>query len=99
MEIDRDARVLRGYSTIGGELVVTWAECSSDWKDVRFEHENDVVNLAKAHALRYFGMLNDQIDPNAGVQINGEAFISRADSIEEAVFEKWQGRTKPLVMR
>lgn len=99
MEIDRDARVLRGFSAIGGELVVTWAQCSSDWRDVRFEHEGDVVNLAKAHALRYFGMLNSQMDPNAGVQMNGETFIARADSIEEKVFEKWHDRTKPLVMR
>jgi hypothetical protein len=99
MEIDRDARILRGFSTIGGELVVTWAQCSSDWKDVRFEHEGDVINLAKAHALRYFGMLNSQMDPNTGVQMNSETFISRADSIEEKVFEKWHDRTKPLVMR
>jgi hypothetical protein len=99
MEIDRDARILKGFSAISGELVVTWAQCSSDWKDVRYEHEGDVVNLAKAHALRYFGMLNTQMDPNAGVQMNGEVFISRADSIEEKVFEKWQSRTKPLVMR
>ena len=99
MEIDRDARVLRGYSSVGGELVVTWAQCSSDWRDIRFEHEGDVVNLAKAHVLRYFGMLNSQMDPNAGVQMNGETFISRADSIEEKVFEKWHGRTKSLVMR
>jgi hypothetical protein len=99
MEIDRDNRLLRGYSTIGGELVVTWALCSSDWKDVRFEHEPDVVNLSKAHALRYFGMLNSQMDPNAGVQMNGEVFISRADALEEAVLEKWHNRTKIVVMR
>jgi hypothetical protein len=99
MEIDRDARVLRGYSAVGGELVVTWAQCSSDWKDIRFEHESDVIDLAKAHALRYFGMLNSQMDPNAGVQMNGETFIARADGIEERVFEKWHNRTKPLVMR
>jgi hypothetical protein len=99
MEIDRDARILRGFSVIGGELVVTWAQCSSDWKDVRFEHEGDIVNLAKAYALRYFGMLNTQMDPNAGVQMNGEVFITRAESIEDKVFEKWHNQTKPLVMR
>jgi hypothetical protein len=99
MEIDRGARVLKGFSAISGELVVTWAQCSSDWKDVRFEHEGDVVNLAKAHALRYFGMLNTQMDSNTGVQMNGEVFISRADAIEEKVLEKWQGRTKVVVMR
>jgi len=99
MEIDRDARVLRGFSTLGGELVVTWAECSLDWSDVRYEHESDVVNLAKAYALRYFGMLNSQMDPNAGVQMNGEAFISRADSLEEKIMEKWNGKIAPIVMR
>jgi len=99
MEVDRDARVLRGYSSVAGELVVTWAQCSSDWKDVRFEHEGDVVNLAKAHALRYFGMLNSQADMNTGVQMNGDVFISRADAIEEKVFEKWHGKTKVVVMR
>jgi hypothetical protein len=99
MEVDRDARVLRGFSSVGGELVVTWALCSSDWEDVRFEHEGDVVNLAKAHALRYFGMLNTQMDPNAGVQMNGETFISRANEIEEKIFEKWYAKTKVVVMR
>jgi len=99
MDIDRDARVLRGFSSYSGELIVTWAECSADWKDVRFEHEGDVVNLAKANALRYFGMLNSQADPNTGVQMNSDQFLSRANEIEEKVLEKWQGRTKPLVMR
>jgi hypothetical protein len=99
MEIDRDARVLRGFSSIGGELVVTWAECSSDWKDVRFEFEGDVVNLAKAHALRYFGMLNTQMDPNAGVQMNGDVFITRANEMEEKVFERFRDRTKVVVSR
>jgi hypothetical protein len=31
--------------------------------------------------------------------MNGEVFISRADAIEEKVFEKWQSRTKVVVMR
>ena len=99
MEIDRNARVLRGYSTIGGELVVTWARCSHKWDDVRFEHEADVVDLAKAHALRYFGMLRTQLDPNTGVQMNGDTFITRADAIEEKITEKWGAKTKVIVMR
>jgi len=98
MEIDREARVLRGYSNLGGELVVTWAEYSLEWSDVRFEYETDVVDLAKAYALRYFGMLNTQADPNTGVQMNGETFLSRADALEERIREKWHGKISPVVL-
>jgi len=99
MEIDRGGRVLRGFSTIPGELVITWARCSDKWSDVRFEHESDVIDCAKAYALRYFGMLRSQMDPNTGVAMNGDTFISRADSIEEKIKEKWEGKTKVTVMR
>jgi len=99
MEIDREGRMLRGYSTIGGELIVTWARCSHKWADVRFEHESDVIDIAKAHALRYFGMLRSQMDAGTGVTMNGEIFISRADAIDEKIKEKWEGKTKIVVMR
>jgi len=99
MEIDHKNRVLKGHSNIGGELVVTWAKCSHKWADVRFEHEFDVIDLAKAYALRYFGMLRLQIDANTGVTMNGDSFITRADNIEEKINEKWGSKPKVLVMR
>jgi hypothetical protein len=99
MDIDRQARVLKGFSSVAGELIVTWARWSIDWKDVRFEHEMDVVDMAKANALRYFGMLRGQMDANAGVTMNADAFISRADSIEERIKEKFESKPKVVVMR
>lgn len=99
MEVDRTERVLRGFSTVAGELVVTWARSSDKWADVRVEHEGDVVDMAKAYALRYFGMLRSQMDSNVGVTMNGDVFLSRADSLEEKINEKWENGTKVVVMR
>jgi len=99
MEIDRTGRMLRGFSTIPGELVITWARCSNKWADVRFEHESDVIDLAKAYALRYFGLIRSQMDANTGVSLNGDTLLTRADAIEEKIKEKWEGRTKVTIMR
>jgi hypothetical protein len=98
MEVDRNERVLRGFSTVAGELVVTWAQCSDKWKDVRFEHEPDVIDLAKAHVLRYFGMLRSQLDPNTGTTVNVDNFIARAEKIEEEIKEKWESKPKVVVL-
>jgi hypothetical protein len=97
-ELDREERVLKGFTSIAGDLVVTWAASSEKWKDVKFEHVEDVVSLGKAYALRFFGLLRAQADPNTGVARNGESFTSRADALEEKIIEKWQLSTKVVVL-
>ena len=99
MEVDVNKRTLKGFSNVPGELIVSWARCSDKWEDIRFEHENEVIDLAKAYALRYVGMLRGQLDSNTGVTVNSDMFLSRADKLEEEVIEKWHTKSKVIVIR
>ena len=96
--IDIDNRRLWGYSNVQGNLVVNWAEYSRDWGKVRFEHESDVVDVAKMYALRFIGGIRGQSDQNTGVTADGSGFIQRADQIEQSILEnKWKAK-KPLIV-
>lgn len=96
--IDIENRRFWGYSNIQGNLVINWAKFSRDWSKVRFEHESDVIDIAKMYALRFIGGIRNQTDPNTGVTADGSAFISRADQIDQDILkDKWKAR-KPLVV-
>jgi hypothetical protein len=98
-EEDRAERVLTGFSNIAGELVIAWAAFSKNFAAVRFEHHEMVIHLARAYVLRYFGMLRKQQDPNTGIALDGDTFISRADTLEEKITEKMKNRTKVVVLK
>jgi hypothetical protein len=99
IEVNRDTRTVHIYSSLGGKLLMYWARWSNDWSVVRFENEFDVIALAKANALRYFGMLRSQTDPNTGVALSGDTFTTRADGLEEKVIEKWSEKVTSIVLR
>lgn len=98
-DVDTEARTLTGYSNVTGQLIVSWAKYSESFSSVKFIHQQDVIAMARANALRFFGMLRNQQDPNSGVALNGEQFITRADQIEEKITEKWHMATKVVVLR
>lgn len=96
--IDIENRRLWGYSNVQGDLIVNWAKFSRNWDRVRFEHESDVVDIAKMYALRFIGGIRSQDDPNTGVTADGSSFLSRADQIEQDILkDKWKAR-KPLIV-
>lgn len=97
-DIDTENRKITGYSNVSGELIITWAAYSENFASIKFEHQDSVIKLARAYALRFFGMLRNQQDPNTGVSLNGEMFINRADQIEDKITERWQNATKVVVM-
>lgn len=97
-DVDYENRKLVGFSNVSGELIIKWAMFSENFDAIKFVHTEDVVKMARAQALRFFGMFRNQQDPNSGVALNGDQFIQRADAIEEKILEKWQGASKIVVL-
>ncbi|MGL5913575.1 MAG: hypothetical protein ACRCZB_05365 [Bacteroidales bacterium] len=99
LNIDIENRRIWGFSNVQGSLIVNWAKFSRSWSKVRFEHESDVIDVAKMFILRYVGDLRSQSDPNTGVTADGSGFLDRANSIEDSIVkEKWKSRIPLIVM-
>lgn len=99
IRVDEQNKKVFGYSTIQGELVITWAKYSDNFNDIPYRRKQEVIDLAKANVLRAFGMLRGQLDTDTGVSFNEGDMISRADDLEQKVLDKWRGMTKVVVIR
>lgn len=99
IDIDPVLKTLTGYTNINGELNIQWAKYSTDFNDIPFKRKNEVINLAKSRILRGFAMLRSQINSDTGVDFNTSDFISRADTLEQKVMDKWQGMSKVAIIR
>ena len=97
--IDLEERRLWGFSNVSGHLIIKWAMWSKNWKDIRFEHVEDVIKVCKMYALEFVGEIRQQSDPNTGVTADGSSFIEKAKEIhEEIISNRWRGRV-PVVVR
>jgi hypothetical protein len=96
---DPTNRVLEGFTNIIGKLKVSWAEWSTDWTDIRFERQLEVVDLARSYVLKFFGDLRQQVSGGMPAELTGADFIERADKLEEKVLESWKQFTKVVIMR
>ena len=99
IKVDRKNRVVSGYSTMSGELMITWAKWDSEFGAIPFNHIDEVEKLAKAKVLRGFGMLRGQQASNTEIEFNYQDFLDRAKDLEEEVIPKWKAHTKVVVMR
>lgn len=88
-----------GYSNIQGILEVEWGTASYTWKDIPFNRQREVRELATAKVLRALGALRQQANNDLPGTINYEQFISRADALEEKIITLWQETTKAVVVR
>jgi hypothetical protein len=97
--IDYKNRKITGYTNIAGELSVSWAQWSPDWDDIPMKFEDDVIKLCQSHLLEYFGELRNQAIQSLPTEINGDAFIAKAESLKEEVLDKWRKFTKVVLLR
>lgn len=99
VKVNHSAKTLTGYANISGRLNVIWAEYSTNWSDVLFSDEEDVVSLARAEVLEYFGRLRNQEVGSLPTDLNGDDLISRAKDLKDEIIEKWENRTKIVIIR
>jgi hypothetical protein len=60
---------------------------------------DDVIKLCQAHLLEYFGELRNQEVQSLPTEINGDAFINKADTLRESVENHWKNFTKVVILR
>lgn len=93
-------RKVRGYSNLSGRLYIVWAKKSYNWNDIPFNFQNDVERMAQAKILRGIGMLKKQFaSSDIPVEIDADAFLDRAEELEEFVWERWNGIPKIAIIR
>ena len=100
VKVYSEDRKIKGYSNLSGRLTVVWAKKSYNWNDIPFNFQNDVEKMAQAKMLRGIGMLKKQFASNGiPVEIDADAFLDRAEELEEFVWERWNGIPKIAIVR
>lgn len=99
IDVDPVNRKLTGFTTVNGELLITWAKESTNFNDVPFTRKTDVINLAKANVLKGFALLRGQLNSDTGVEFNNSEFLSRAGDLEDKVMNKWKAISKVVILR
>lgn len=99
LDVDYANKKLDGYTTVNGELLITWAKASSNFNDVPFTRKTDVIELAKSKVLKGFAMLRGQLNSDVGVEFNTSDFMSRSQDLEDKVMNKWKAISKVTILR
>lgn len=97
--IDYPNRKITGYTNTMGTISITWAKYSEDWANVDYRFQEDVIQLAQSYILQYFGDLRNQMNTNMPDEVNGDAFVDRADELYKRVTEKWAKYPKISIVR
>jgi len=98
--VDERDRVVRGFTNYTGRVLIVWSEYSNDWNDIPFQREQEVIHLAQANVLDFFGDIKNQIaETGTSASISGADFLDKAESLREAVMEGWKNKTKVVINR
>jgi len=98
-KVDYANRTVSGYTNVSGKLSITWAKYSTDWDDVDFRFQEDVIKLAQSYILQYFGQIRNQVSTNNADELDGGDLIARADDLYTEVMENWRNFPKVTILR
>ena len=98
-DVDKNARVVKGYSNDVGEIIITWKKMSNDFIDIPIEMKREVIELCQAELMRSVAMIRGQIDDGTGTTLNSDDLMSRADALEEKVWNHWKAISKVVILR
>ncbi len=96
---NKQGRQITGYSNVAGRITVTWAKYSMDWDDVPFKFYDDMIDLAKSYIFRGWGAMLSLNSTSLDNELDPSYMLERADDLKEAVQERWNNITKPIVIR
>lgn len=99
IRVELHNRRVTGYSNIQGILEIEWGTISYKWNDIPFNRVREVRDLATAKLLRALGGLRSQINTDLPGTINYEAFMTRADKLEEQTIKLWQENVRTTIAR
>ena len=99
IDVDENNRLIEGYLNMSGLLQVTWGEMSLDTSIIPYKRQEEVITLAKANVLQYFGEVRNQGSSQLPVEMTGEGLLERAREYREKIETIWNEFTKVVIMR
>jgi hypothetical protein len=90
IHVDLPNRQVIATSNRTGKLLITWAQSSNDFEDVKYNYIKDVIELSQGHMLKHaartLGIFQNQ---NMPVNINFDFLNSEGDALLTKIQEKW----------
>lgn len=99
VRVNREDRVLEGYTNTYGEMSVTWAKYIEDWAEIQYRFKKDARELAQARLMEYLGRIWEQTTGNLPEDVDGSGYLSAAEDIRTRIMEKWQNYSKVVLLR
>jgi len=94
----QEDREVRGSVNVNGILSLVFACYSDNFSDVRFNHKEEAIKLAKAYLIQNAFMLREQLKIQTKVEVNTQALLSMAQQWEQEVMSEW-GTGRPVVVK
>lgn len=98
-DIDYVNRKLTGYSNISSTLTVTWAKYDTVFANIPYRYLSDVIKLSQAYLLETLASIRGQMRQDLPNEFNADEFMSRATEYRQEIIEKWQNKTKVVILR
>ena len=99
VDVDRDNKLVTGYTSVQGRMLVEWAEYGLDYDKIPFSKIDDAKRLAQSYIMRMLGNFLSLQSSDTVNELDGGFLLDRADDLREDVIDRWQKITKPVIMR
>lgn len=97
--VDREERVVTGYSNMASKLNITWAKFGDDFDKIPYTRIGEVIKLCQANWLEWLYLLRGQQNSNLPVEWNYDLFQEISDKYREEVMNVWRKFTKVAVIK
>ena len=99
VKVDRSKRKVIGYTTMMGNVSVSWAKFSPVYDEVNYSFIDDVKKLSQANLLEGLVMIRGQQASNLDVEFNVDLFEKKAEDLKEEVLTRFKEHTKVVLLR
>lgn len=98
--VNLQTRALEGFSNVPATLVFKWNKYSTNWLDIPFEREYDVIKLCQAFVLDWFvGLRTQEQSDDIPVSFNLAEMKEKAEKLRTEVMDKFKNFTKVVLIR
>lgn len=98
-DVDSENKKVIVYSSVSGQINITWAKFSDNFDAIRYQRKLDVVKLAQAYLLAHFADHFDKLSDSAlDMSINIDAIKTRSQELKTEVKELWDSFPDIIVL-
>lgn len=93
-------RQVEAYSSADAKIDITWAKTSSDFDDVRYVYQFDVIKLAQAYLLEHFADTSGLVtDTGAELAVDVDSVRTKANDLKTEIMDKWNEIPSVILMK